>query len=42
MVAETGKGDVIVVTKLDRMVRSARDGLNTSEDVRDMVFSFTC
>jgi DNA invertase Pin-like site-specific DNA recombinase len=36
MVAAMGKGDVIIVTKLDRMFRSARDGLNSLEDMKEM------
>ena len=42
MAAGLAIGGVTLVTKLDRLFRDARDGLNTSEDVRDMVFSCTC
>ncbi|MER8652317.1 recombinase family protein [Mesorhizobium sp. M0586] len=36
MVAAVAKGDVILVTKLDRMFRDARDGLNTLADLKEM------
>jgi DNA invertase Pin-like site-specific DNA recombinase len=31
--AELGKGDVLIVTRLDRLARSTRDLLNTVEDI---------
>lgn len=36
MVAGIAKGDIIIVTKLDRMFRDARDGLNSLEDMKEL------